>query len=141
MSRILGLDLGARRIGVALSDPTGTIALPLLVLVHTDRRRDLAAIAKLAASHDVTRIVVGWPRNMDGTRGPAARRAEAFASALRPLAGVPIDLWDERLTTVEAERTLRETRMRRTRRRAGRDRVAAALILQGYLAARSRAGL
>jgi putative Holliday junction resolvase len=141
VSRILSLDLGTRRIGVALSDPTGTVALPLQVLVHTDRRGDLAAVAKLAASHDVARIVVGWPRNMDGTRGPAARRAEAFAAALRRMVAVPIDLWDERLSTVAADRVLRDTRTRRTQRRAARDRIAAALILQGYLTARRRAGL
>lgn len=140
MSRILSLDLGARRIGVALSDPTGTIATPLQVLVHTDHRRDLAAVATLAASNEVARIVVGWPRNMDGTRGPAARRAEAFASALRRVVGVPVDLWDERLSTVAADRTLRDAGTRRNRRRAVRDRVAAALILEGYLTARSRAG-
>jgi putative Holliday junction resolvase len=141
VSRILSLDLGTRRIGVALSDPTGTVALPLQVLVHTDRRGDLAAVAKLAASHDVARIVVGWPRNMDGTRGPAARRAEVFAAALRRMVAVPIDLWDERLSTVAADRVLRDTRTRRTQRRAARDRIAAALILQGYLTARRRAGL
>jgi putative Holliday junction resolvase len=141
VSRILSLDLGTRRIGVALSDPTGTVALPLQVVVHTDRRGDLAAVAKLAASHDVARIVVGWPRNMDGTRGPAARRAEVFAAALRRMVAVPIDLWDERLSTVAADRVLRDTRTRRTQRRAARDRIAAALILQGYLTARRRAGL
>ena len=141
MSRILSLDLGTRRIGVALSDPTGTVALPLQVVVHTDRRGDLAAVAKLAAAHEVARIVVGWPRNMDGTLGPAARRAEAFATALRRMVAVPVDLWDERLSTVAADRVLRDTRTRRTQRRAARDRIAAALILQGYLTARRRAGL
>jgi putative Holliday junction resolvase len=141
VSRILSLDLGTRRIGVALSDPTGTVALPLQVVVHTDRRGDLTAVAKLAAAHEVARIVVGWPRNMDGTRGPAARRAEAFATALRRMVAVPVDLWDERLSTVAADRVLRDTRTRRTQRRAARDRIAAALILQGYLTARRRAGL
>ncbi|HYM91907.1 MAG TPA: Holliday junction resolvase RuvX [bacterium] len=140
MSRFLGLDLGTRRIGVALSDPTGTVATPLLVLAHTDRRRDLAAVARLAAAHGVARIVVGWPRNMDGTRGPAARRAEAFADALRRLVDVPIDLWDERLSTVAADRTLREVGVRRDRRRVVRDQIAAALILQAYLTARAPAG-
>jgi putative Holliday junction resolvase len=141
VSRILSLDLGTRRIGVALSDPTGTVALPLQVVVHTDRRGDLTAVAKLAAAHEVARIVVGWPRNMDGTLGPAARRAEAFATALRRMVAVPVDLWDERLSTVAADRVLRDTRTRRTQRRAARDRIAAALILQGYLTARRRAGL
>ena len=140
MSRYLGVDLGTRRIGVALSDPTGTVAAPLLSLAHTDRRRDLAEVARLAASHGVARIVVGWPRNMDGTRGPAAKRAEAFAASLRRVVAVPVDLWDERLSTVAADRTLREagaSRDRRDRRRAARDRIAAALILQAYLGSRA----
>ena len=71
---ILGLDLGERRIGVALSDPTGTVAVPLLTISHTAVRRDLAEVAQLAKSRRVERIVVGWPRNMDGTSGPAARK-------------------------------------------------------------------
>jgi len=133
---ILGLDLGERRIGVALSDPTGTVAVPLLTISHTALRRDLAEVAHLAKSRRVERIVVGWPRNMDGTSGPAARRAEAFVRALRGLVDVPVDLWDERLSTAAAERALIEAGARREHRRAVRDRVAAALIVQSYLEAR-----
>lgn len=138
MTRVLGVDLGTVRIGVALSDPTGSVASPLDTIVHRDRRKDLAAVAAAARAHGVERIVVGWPRNMDGTVGPAAKRAEAFAESLRQIADVPVDLWDERLSTAAAERSLREASVRRGRRREVRDRVAAALILQAYLDARSR---
>jgi putative holliday junction resolvase len=136
VTRILAVDLGSRRIGLALSDPTGTVATPFDTIPHRERGTDLATVAALARAHGAERIVIGWPRNMDGTVGPAATRAEAFARALRPIAGVPVDLWDERLSTAAAERTLREASVRRDRRRAVRDRVAAALILQSYLAAR-----
>lgn len=139
MTRILALDLGTRRIGVALSDPTASVAVPLETIAHRERRKDLAQVAALARNHGVGRIVVGWPRNMDGTSGPAAKRAEAFAETLRRIVGVPVDLWDERLSTVAAERTLRDASVKRNRRRAVRDQVAAALILQAYLTARLRA--
>lgn len=134
--RILGLDLGGRRIGVAVSDPTGTLAVPLLTISHTALRHDLAEVVQLAKSRGVERIVVGWPRNMDGTSGPAARKAEAFARALREVVDVPVDLWDERLSTAAADRALIEAGARREHRRAVRDRVAAALIVQTYLEAR-----
>ena len=136
MTRILAVDLGTRRIGLALSDPTRSVAVPLDTLNHHERRKDLAAVAALARSHDVGRIIVGWPRNMNGTSGPAAKQAEAFAEALRRIVSVPVDLWDERLSTVAAERTLRDAGVRRDRRSLLRDQVAASLILQAYLAAR-----
>lgn len=136
MTRILAIDLGTRRIGVALSDPTGTIASPVDTIVHRARGKDLTAVAALAKSHGVERIVVGWPRNMDGTSGPAAKHAEVFAQALRRIVDVPVDLWDERLTTSAAERALRDASVRSDRRRAVRDQVAAALILEAYLRAR-----
>jgi putative Holliday junction resolvase len=118
VSRVLGLDLGTRRIGVALSDPTGLVATPLLVLPHRSLARDAAQIAALCAQHDVGTIVVGWPRELSGTAGPAARQAEVFARALRRVVSVPVELWDERLSTAAAERAL----------------------LQGYLDARRRGG-
>lgn len=134
--RILALDLGTRRIGVALSDPTATIAAPLETIAAAGERRTVAQVAALCRRHGVARIVVGWPRNMDGSRGPAAERAEAFAARLRAAVSVPVDLWDERLSTTAAERALIETGARRERRRQERDRLAASLILQGYLDAR-----
>jgi putative Holliday junction resolvase len=133
--RVLALDLGAERIGVAVSDPTGAIASPRKTIAHRARPADLEAVAALVRAEGVDRIVVGWPRNMDGTRGPAAKQAEAFAQALRALVGRPVDLWDERLSTVGADRALREAGVRRGRRRAVRDQVAAALILDAYLRA------
>jgi putative holliday junction resolvase len=136
LTRILAVDLGTRRIGLALSDPTRSVAAPLDTLIHRQRGKDLAAVVALAASHEIGRIVVGWPRNMDGTSGPAAKQAEAFAEALRRIVSVPVDLWDERLSTVAAERTLRDAGVRRDRRGMVRDRVAASLILQAYLSAR-----
>jgi putative Holliday junction resolvase len=136
VSRILALDLGARRIGVALSDPSGTIATPLETFTTTGARRAVEQVRELCRRHDVALIVVGWPRNMDGSLGPAARQAEAFAERLRAAGPVPVDLWDERLSTAAAERALLEADVRRGARRRARDRVAAALILQGYLEAR-----
>lgn len=138
MSRILGLDLGTRRIGVALSDPTGMVASPLLTLPHRSLRRDVERVAALCREYGVEGIAVGWPRNMDGTSGPAARQAEEFARALRRAVSVPVDLWDERLSTAAAERVLLQGDVRRDRRRDLRDRVAAALILQAHLDARAR---
>jgi len=134
--RVLAIDLGTRRIGVALSDPTGTIASPLETLSVTGPRRAVEQVADLCRRHGVAAVVVGWPRNMDGSRGPAAKEAEAFAERLRPAAAVPVELWDERLSTAAAERALIDADVRRDERRRSRDRVAAAVILQGYLDAR-----
>jgi len=135
---VLGIDLGTKRIGVALSDPTETLASPFSTVPHRSSREDVAHVAALCAEHHVTGIVVGWPRNMDGTLGPGARRAEAFAERLREVTGLPVSLWDERLSTVAAERALIELGARRGRRRDVRDRVAAALLLQAFLDARAR---
>jgi putative holliday junction resolvase len=136
---VLGLDVGTRRIGAALSDPTGTIATPLATISHQSARRDMDRIAELCSAHGVDRIVVGYPRNMDGTSGPAARRARAFAEALRRRVPIPVEEWDERLSTVEADRALIHAGVRRMERREVRDRVAAGFILQGYLDARRNA--
>jgi putative holliday junction resolvase len=134
--RILALDLGAKRIGVALSDPGATIAAPLETIAAAGDRRAVEQIVTICRRHGVARVVVGWPRNMDGSRGPAAQHAEAFAERLRTALAVPVDLWDERLSTAAAERALIEAGTRREKRRETRDRVAAALILQTYLDAR-----
>lgn len=136
--RFLAIDLGTRRIGVALSDPTGTIAFALETITTAGAagRRAAERVADLCRRHDVALVVVGWPRNMDGSRGPAARLAEVFAGRLRAALLVPVELWDERLSTAAADRTLIEAGVRREERRHARDRVAAALILQGYLDAR-----
>ena len=138
MNRVLAVDLGTHRLGLALSDPSGTLAAPLVTIAHRDRQSDLSQIVRVAEAHQVERIVVGCPRNMDGTKGPAALRAEAFAAALRRMVRTPVEMWDERLTTVSAERLLVASDVRRTRRREVRDRVAAAFILQAYLDAQRR---
>jgi putative Holliday junction resolvase len=135
VSRVLGVDLGSRRIGVAVSDPTGTVATPLETIPHRSLQEDAAQVARLGRDHLAERIVVGLPRRLDGTVGTAARRAQAFVRALKQLTEIPVVLWDERLSTVAAERALLEGGVRRARRRDVRDRVAAAIILQGYLEA------
>lgn len=138
---MLALDLGDVRIGLALSDPLGLTAQPLGTLRRVGPRRDLQAIADLVREHGVRTIVVGLPRLLSGEEGTRAVEAREVAERLRVrLKGVRVDLWDERLTTVEAERTLIAGNVRRRRRREAVDRLAAALILQGYLEARSAGG-
>lgn len=131
--RVLGLDVGERRIGVAMSDPTGTIAQSLAVLSRTPWKSVVARVQALVAEQDVGEIVVGLPLRLDGTEGPAAAQARTFADRLRDEVPVPVVLYDERLSTAEAERTMVAADASRRRRRERRDAVAAALILQGYL--------
>jgi putative Holliday junction resolvase len=132
----LGVDLGSRRIGLAVSDPTGTLASPLAVLERTgDRAADHRAIVAAARESEVTTIVVGLPRSLSGKEGPAARDARAEVDALREVAGdsLPVEMYDERLTTVTAERSLVEAGVRRDARKRVVDKVAAAVMLQGWL--------
>jgi putative Holliday junction resolvase len=132
--RRLGIDVGAVRVGVALSDPDGLLATPLVTVRRdVEHGADLAAIAGLVAEHDVVEIVVGLPRTLAGREGSAAEAARAFATALAGQVGVPIVLSDERLTTVVATRQLRESGRSGRRQRAVVDQVAAVAILQGWL--------
>jgi putative Holliday junction resolvase len=134
--RCLGVDLGRARIGLALSDPLGLIAQPLAVL--PSGRRRIEDVASAIDEHEVTIVVVGLPRLLSGAEGQAATDARAFAerlAALRP--DVRVELWDERLTTRQAERAMIEADVRREVRRARIDAVAAALILQGWLDAQA----
>jgi putative Holliday junction resolvase len=131
--RVMGLDLGGKRIGVALSDPEGTIASPLVTLARQGTERDLAAIGALVRLHEVGAIVVGLPLHMDGRRGPEAEAARAFARRLAATTGLPVEALDERLTTVEAERALRESGRKGRERRAVIDAVAAAILLRTWL--------
>jgi putative Holliday junction resolvase len=131
--RVLGLDVGDRRIGVALSDETGTLASPLSTLERVGPKKDPQAVAALAREHGVEAIVVGLPYNMDGSIGPQAKKVQAFAEALKPLAHVPVHFRDERLTTVEAEQILAERDVSWQRRKRLVDQVAAVLILQEFL--------
>lgn len=129
----MALDLGDVRIGVALSDPDRRVAVPIGT-VHVGRPPgELKAIANLVADHGAGLVVVGLPLRMDGSRGDRAVQAEAFAATLRQVLEVPVELFDERLTTVEAERGLREAGVHGRRRRAVVDAAAARVLLQGWL--------
>ncbi len=131
--RALGIDVGTRRIGVALSDPTGLIAQSLTVIPRRSWAQVLNAVGELSRRHRVECVVVGLPLRLNGTEGDAAAEARRFAGRLRGAVSVPVVLQDERLSTAEAERTMLEADVGRTARRARRDAVAAALILQRYL--------
>ena len=125
------------RIGLALSDALGVTAQPAGVLRRNGLARDLASLTAYIRSHEVERVVVGYPLRLSGEAGPEAARAQAFAGRLRDRLGdVPVDLWDERLTTAEAQRTLVAADVSRRRRREVVDAMAAALILQGWMDAR-----
>ncbi len=137
--RFLGVDFGTRRIGLAVSDPSGAIAFPAGTLESRGLRRDLESLCALVKEREVTRIVVGLPLHMDGRRGPEAEAAEKFAAQLGEATGLPVDLFDERWTTREAERALEETGRRGRRRRQVVDSVAASLLLRAYLERRASA--
>jgi putative Holliday junction resolvase len=139
--RALGIDLGSRRIGVAVSDRSGTIATPLTVVARSGRRSDdHRRLAELVAEEEAERVVVGLPLSLDGSMGRAAQDAVAEAEALASVVGVPVETWDERLTTVTADRALMAQRMRAEARRRVVDKVAAAVMLQGWLDARRARG-
>lgn len=132
--RALGLDLGERRIGVALSDSAGTMATPYEVVHRSgDRARDHRKIAALAEEAGVELLVVGLPLSLDGSKGPAALGVEAEVDELREQIDLPMEMWDERFSTVEASRRLRAANLRRGKRRHVIDQVAATVILQSWL--------
>jgi putative Holliday junction resolvase len=133
VTRLLGIDYGEVTIGLAVSDETGLIAQGLRALRRQGGGADLKTIAGLAHERQVGAIVVGHPKNMDGTIGPSAQAAEAFGRALGDLTGLPVHLWDERLSTRQAERAMIDAGVRRAKRRAVLDVAAATLILQGFL--------
>lgn len=137
--RVLAIDLGKRRIGLALSDELGLTAQPLGVLARRGLRADVEEIAALCARHGVERVVVGLPLRLSGASGPEAEEAARFAERLRQRLDLPVDVWDERLSTREAERLLVEADVSRHRRRGRVDAVAAAIVLRAYLE-RVRAG-
>jgi putative Holliday junction resolvase len=132
--RVVGLDLGGRRIGVAVSDAAGTVATPHSVLERDgDPARDHAAVAALVAELGAARVVVGLPLSLDGTEGPAAAAVRDEVVQLAAALPVPVDVHDERLSTVTAERALRAQKVRPRDRRRAVDQVAAAVILQSWL--------
>ena len=139
MQRALGLDVGDRRIGVALSDPIGITAQPLTVLERQGSAKDVDAVCALAQEHGVGVIVVGLPLTLRGERGPQAQKVVSFADALRRRMAMPVQLMDERLTTVQGERSLRETGTPARKRKQVIDQVAAQLILQQFLETQRRA--
>jgi putative Holliday junction resolvase len=130
---LLGLDLGTRTIGVALSDRLLTAATPIETIRRTKFTADAARLIALAARHEAGGLVLGLPRNMDGSEGPRAQSARAFARNLETLTPLPITFWDERLSTVAAERALIAADTSRKRRAEVIDAVAASYILQGLL--------
>ena len=130
---ILALDVGQKRIGVAISGPNDLLARGLAVIRVRNRQQSLAAVRRLVEEEGVSAVVVGLPLHMNGTAGEQARKAESFARQLARTVPVPVTLWDERLSTVEAQRALIEAGVRRKARRARLDAAAAAAILQSYL--------
>lgn len=143
MPKILGLDYGEKRVGVAVSDPDGIIAM-----AHSVFDRDggsgkalIEEIARICRETGVEKVVVGLPINMNGTKGPMAEKIEAFAGNLAGALGIAVEKWDERLSTSMAERTLLEADMSRAKRKKVRDKMSAQVILQGYLDAANERSL
>ncbi|MEO6789068.1 MAG: Holliday junction resolvase RuvX [Chthoniobacteraceae bacterium] len=140
MKRALGIDLGEARIGVAVSDELGMLAHPLETIHVKDVADPLGRVAQLAKEKDVSHVIVGFPKNMDGTTGVAAEKARAFADKLREKVSCIVKLWDERLTTVAAQRYLHDAGRNVKQSRAVIDQVAAQIILQGWLDAQAMLG-
>ena len=137
--RILAIDLGERRMGLALSDPLGLTAQGLPTAERRNKRQDLNFLEVLTRRHDVSRVLVGNPLNMDGSAGPQSAKARAFALELArrlALTRVAVELWDERLTSVEADQVLDATGVEKVGRKGAVDQMAAALLLQSYLDSR-----
>lgn len=135
--RIGGLDVGDKTIGVAFSDAFGWTAQGLEVIRRKGLENDMARLAQIAKQYEVERWVVGLPRNMNGTDSPRTELTRTFVAQLQERLGLPVETWDERLTTVAAERVLLDADMSRAKRKQVIDKMAAAVILQGYLDAQS----
>lgn len=133
VTRSLGLDIGDRRIGIALSDPEGILASPFTIINRSDDAADVAAIIDIISHQQVKQIIVGLPRSMDGSIGKQAEKVKSFAQKLCSRTEVAVEFRDERLTTVSARRLMQSAGKKRTRKKASDDAIAAALILQGYL--------
>lgn len=131
--RILALDLGRKRIGLALSDPLGISAQGLETLQRTTIREDIAALEAIARQHDVKLILLGHPLNMNGTEGRQARYTSDFAERLTERTGLPVRFWDERMTSIEAGRVLRDSGISIEKRAKAVDRLAAVILLASFL--------
>jgi len=136
-SRVLALDLGKKRIGMALSDELGVTAQGLETLERTNIREDLVRISQLAADKNVSLILMGNPLHMSGREGRQAEYARDFGERLRAASGIPVEFWDERLTTVAAQRVLRESGISIEKRAKAVDRLAAVILLESYLDSRN----
>jgi putative Holliday junction resolvase len=131
--RILALDHGTKRIGVAISDETKTIAQPLEYILAEPFADFLTRLKQLLVEKEVDLVLIGLPRNMDGTYGPAAQKVQAFVAVLRGAITIPVKMWDERLTSSQANRILIQGGVRRDKRKEKVDKMAAAILLQSYL--------
>ena len=131
--RILGLDVGSKTIGVAISDPLGWTAQGITTIRRTKKEQDIEEIKKIISEKQVNKIVSGLPKNMNGTVGPQGEKVQKFCELLKQETNLPIEFWDERLSTVAAERSLIEGNVRRENRKKVIDMLAAVIILQGYL--------
>lgn len=141
MSRIMGLDFGAKTVGVAVSDALGITAQGVEIIRRDSEkrlRRTLARIEELIAAYDVTEIVLGYPRHMDGSEGERCEKTREFRDMLTRRTSLPVALWDERLTTVAADHAMDEAGLSVQEKKKHVDRIAAELILQGYLSSKSR---
>ncbi len=136
--RKMGVDPGMKRVGLALSDEQGELSSPLSTLKRSDDDSLVTAIARTAQEHAVDTIVIGLPLRMNGMEGPEAKRARSLAARVEAASGVKVVLWDERMTTMAAERELRSSGLRGDKKRARIDEAAATLLLQSYLDARQR---
>ena len=136
--RVLAIDYGDARTDIAISDASGTIVGQTTVIQSYNKNKTTAEIARLAKESGAEQLVMGFPRNMDGSEGPRAELYRAFAALLEQVCGMPVVLWDERRTTVEAHNILSECNRRGKKRKQTVDAVAASLILEGYLAFLSR---
>lgn len=131
--KYLGLDVGNRRVGIAFGDSDLRIATPVTVVTRTNIEHDAQTIARLVHDYDATKLIVGLPRNMDGTQGMQAEAVIEYARTLEALVQVPVIFWDERLTTLEATQRTQSAGARGKKSRQGLDAIAAAVILQDYL--------
>jgi putative Holliday junction resolvase len=137
MGRMLGVDYGTRRVGFAVSDAMGIVATPLFTRDVLSEAQAIRAVCEVAAEKGAVRVVVGFPLNMDGTKGPMALQVEEFVRRLVERSGLDVVVWDERMSTGLVERMLVSADVSRVRRKEVRDKLAAQVILQGYLDAHS----
>ncbi|OXM86932.1 Holliday junction resolvase RuvX [Paenibacillus rigui] len=138
MDRLMGLDYGDKTIGIAVSDELGWTAQSVEVIRRSTQERDLNRLRELISQYDVKELVVGLPKNMNNTIGPRGEICIAFAQSLHEILQMPVHLWDERLTTVSAQRTLIEADVSRKKRKQVIDKMAAALILQNYMDSKTK---